>query len=254
MSGAQPPRPRAPWAVDVVTVAPGKLLGLMEGGVLARARRDGRISVRVHDLRRWGVGPHRQVDDAPYGGGGGMILRPEPLYEAVEWIRRRRPVEGDRVVLLSPQGVPLDHGAAKRLAAVPRIVLLCGHYEGVDERVREGLADEELSVGQAVLTGGELPAVAVVDAASRFISGVLGQSGAADRDSFADGLLESPYYTRPMEYRGRRVPEVLRSGDHGAIARWRAERAREATRTKRPELLGRESAASAGAARGGEKR
>jgi tRNA (guanine37-N1)-methyltransferase len=239
--------------VDIVTVSPAKFLGLMESGVLARARRAGRLGVRIHDLRRWGIGPHRQVDDAPYGGGGGMILRPEPLYEAVESIRLRRPVAGDRVVLLSPQGGPLDHAAARRLAGLPRVILLCGQYEGVDERVRGGLADEELSVGDVVLSGGELPAAAVVDAASRFISGVLGQPGAAERDSFADGLLESPYYTRPREYRGRQVPQVLQSGDHGAIARWRAERAREATRTKRPDLLERESGRGAGAARGGQK-
>lgn len=226
------------FTLDVVTLFPAAFCGAFEGGVVARARRAGRVALRLHDLRRWGVGRHRQVDDPPYGGGGGMILRPEPLYRAVEWIRGRYPVAGDRVVLLSPQGAVLGHSAARRLAGLPRAILLCGHYEGVDERVREGLADEELSLGDVVLTGGELPAMAVLDAVSRFIPGVLGQSGAAEKDSFAEGLLESPYYTRPIEYRGRRVPDVLRSGDHGAIARWRAESARRATREKRPDLLG----------------
>jgi tRNA (guanine37-N1)-methyltransferase len=195
------------------------------------------VAVRVHDLRRFGIGPHRQVDDAPYGGGGGMVLRPEPFFDAVDSIRARFPEPRGRVALLSPQGKPLEHDGAKGLAASGRLILLCGRYEGVDERVREGLADEELSVGSAVLTGGELPAMAVIDAVSRFVPGVLGQADAAERDSFAEGQLESPYYTRPPEFRGMRVPEVLLSGDHGAIARWRAERAREATRTKRPDLL-----------------
>lgn len=222
---------------DVVTLFPGLFAGPLQESILARARRRGLVAVRVHDLRRFGIGPHRQVDDAPYGGGGGMVLRPEPFFDAVDSIRARFPEPRGRVALLSPQGKPLEHDGAKGLAASGRLILLCGRYEGVDERVREGLADEELSVGSAVLTGGELPAMAVIDAVSRFVPGVLGQADAAERDSFAEGQLESPYYTRPPEFRGMRVPEVLLSGDHGAIARWRAERAREATRTKRPDLL-----------------
>jgi tRNA (guanine37-N1)-methyltransferase len=166
-----------------------------------------------------------------------MILRPEPLFGAVEWIRERYPVAGDRVILLSPQGRKLTHPVAKELAGLSRIILLCGRYEGIDERVRRDLADEELSVGDVVLTGGELPAMMVIDAVSRFVPGVLGRSEAADFDSFAEGLLDSPYYTRPAVFRGERVPEVLLSGDHGAVARWRAEQAREATRQKRPDLL-----------------
>ena len=222
---------------DVVTLFPGLFVGPLQESILARARRRGLVAVRVHDLRRFGIGPHRQVDDAPYGGGGGMVLRPEPFFDAVDSIRARFPEPRGTVALLSPQGKPLDHDGAKGLAASGRLILLCGRYEGVDDRVREGLADEELSVGSAVLTGGELPAMAVIDAVSRFVPGVLGQADAAERDSFAEGQLESPYYTRPPEFRGMRVPEVLLSGDHGAIARWRAERAREATRTKRPDLL-----------------
>ena len=165
-----------------------------------------------------------------------MILRPEPLFEAVDWIRERHPAKHETVVLLSPQGPRLDHGAARRLAGHDRIILLCGRYEGVDERVRQNLAHEELSVGDVVLTGGELPAMMVADAVARFVPGVLGQAGAAERDSFADGQLESPYYTRPAEYRGNGVPEVLLSGDHAAIERWRSEQARAVTRAKRPDL------------------
>lgn len=225
---------------DVVTLFPSMFFGPLEDGVLARARRAGRCALRVHDLRRWGVGPNRQVDDLPYGGGGGMVLRPEPLFDAVAWIRERYPASDERVVLMSPQGPPLDPGSARRLASHERVILLCGRYEGVDERVREGLADEELSVGDAVLTGGELPALAVVDAVARFVPGVLGDPEAADRDSFADGLLEHPHYTRPASYRGLDVPAILRSGDHGRIQAWRREQSLRVTRRKRPDLLERE--------------
>jgi tRNA (guanine37-N1)-methyltransferase len=225
-----------PMTIDIVTLFPGMFFGPMQESILAKARRLGSFAVRIHDLRRWGVGPHAQVDDTPFGGGGGMILKPEPLFEAVNWIRSAYPAEQDRIVLLSPQGGRLGHHSAKRLAAFDRIILLCGRYEGVDERIREFLADEELSVGDLVVTGGELPAMLAVDAISRFVPGVLGRPQAAEEDSFADGQLDSPYYTRPAIYRGRSVPEVLLSGDHGAIARWRAEKAREATRTKRPDL------------------
>jgi tRNA (guanine37-N1)-methyltransferase len=230
--------------LDIVTLFPSMFFGPLEAGVLGRGRRSGHIGVRLHDLRRWGIGRARQVDDTPYGGGGGMILRPEPLFAAVDWIRGRFPAEHDRVILLSPQGAKLDHAGARRLAGEGRLILLCGRYEGVDERVREALADEELSIGDLVLTGGELPAMMVADAVARFIPGVLGRSGAAEAESFADGLLESPYYTRPLEYRGLRVPDVLASGDHGAIARWREEKARAVTRDKRPDLLDRDDSAT----------
>jgi tRNA (guanine37-N1)-methyltransferase len=226
--------------LDIVTLFPSMFFGPLDSGVLGRARRNGHVAIRLHDLRRWGIGRQRQVDDTPYGGGGGMVLRPEPLYGAVEWIRSTYPALRERVILLSPQGRKLDHERARELAGLERVILLCGRYEGVDERVREGLADEEMSIGDLVLTGGELPAMMVTDAVARFIPGVLGQSGAAETESFADGLLESPYYTRPVEFRGLRVPDVLTSGDHGAIARWRAERAHEATRSKRPDLLDRD--------------
>jgi len=222
---------------DVVTLFPGLFTGGLQESILGRARRAGKVAVRLHDLRRWGIGPHRQVDDTPYGGGGGMILRPEPFFAAVDWVRREYPASPERVVLLSPQGRRLTHDSARRLAGFERLILLCGRYEGVDERVREGLADEELSIGDMVLTGGELPAMVAIDAVSRFIPGVLGRKEAAEEDSFAQGQLDSPYYTRPPEFRGRAVPEVLLSGDHRAISRWREEMAHEATRTKRPDLL-----------------
>jgi len=222
---------------DVVTLFPGLFTGGLQESILGRARRAGKVAVRLHDLRRWGIGSHRQVDDTPYGGGGGMILRPEPFFEAVDWVRSEYPAARERVVLLSPQGSRLTHDSARRLAGFERLILLCGRYEGVDERVREGLADEELSIGDMVLTGGELPAMVAIDAVSRFIPGVLGRKEAAEEDSFAQGQLDSPYYTRPPVFRGRAVPEVLLSGDHQAISRWREDMAQEATRTKRPDLL-----------------
>ena len=222
---------------DVVTLFPSMFQGPLQDSVLARGRRAGKIAVRIHELRRWGLGRHRLVDDTPYGGGGGMVLRPEPIFDAVEWIRQRYPEPSERVVLMSPQGSRLSHSSAERLAGYRRLILLCGRYEGVDERVRMALADEELSVGDYVLTGGELPAMVAIDAVSRFVSGVLGRTQAASEDSFAERELEHPYYTRPAEFRGMKVPEVLLEGDHAAIDRWRQARSREVTLRKRPDLL-----------------
>jgi tRNA (guanine37-N1)-methyltransferase len=166
-----------------------------------------------------------------------MVLRPEPFFEALTWIRARYPAPRERVVLLSPQGAPLDHDAARRLAGYDRLIVLCGRYEGVDERVREALVDEEISLGDVVLTGGELPALALVDAVARFVPGVLGNAASAADDSFARGALDHPHYTRPAEYADRRVPEVLLGGDHGAIERWRRAQSLRATRLKRPDLF-----------------
>lgn len=222
---------------DLVTAFPAIFVGALEEGVLARARRRGPLGVRVHDLRRFGIGPHRQLDDAPYGGGAGMVMKPEPLFEAVRWIRDRWPAEHERVVLLSPQGTRLDHAHAARLSRTDRVILLCGRYEGIDERVREGLADEELSVGDFVVSGGEIPALLVLDAVARLVPGVLGNENSAAFDSFAEGRLDHPHWTRPAEYRGMRVPEVLLSGDHEAVRRFREERSWEATRAKRPDLM-----------------
>lgn len=222
---------------DVVTLFPGMFQGPLDDGVLARARRGGTIGIRIHDLRRWGVGPQRQVDDAPFGGGAGMVLKPEPFFEALDWIRATYPSPHERVVLLSPQGTRLDHGVARRLAGYERLVLLCGRYEGVDERVGETLVDEELSVGDVVLTGGELPAMMVIDAVARLVPGVLGNVASASDESFASGALDFPSYTRPASFRGMDVPKVLLSGDHGAVARWREDRRGAATRAKRPDLI-----------------
>jgi tRNA (guanine37-N1)-methyltransferase len=222
---------------DVVTLFPSMFQGPLDDGMLARARRAGRLGVRVHDLRRFGAGEKRRVDDAPFGGGPGMILKPEPFFDAVSWLRARFPSSNDRIVLLSPQGRPFDHAAALRLANYDRVVLLCGRYEGIDERVSSGLADEEISVGDVVLTGGELPSLLVIDAIARLVPGVLGNEASAEAESFASGLLDHPSYTRPAEYHGLSVPPVLLSGDHGAIARWRGEHARAATREKRPDLI-----------------
>jgi tRNA (guanine37-N1)-methyltransferase len=222
---------------DVITLFPGMFHGPLDDGMLARARRAGRVGVRLHDLRRFGAGPKRQVDDAPFGGGPGMVLKPEPFFDAVAFVRSRFPAQSERVVLLSPQGAPFDHLAAARLAAYERIILLCGRYEGIDERVAEGLADEAVSAGDVVLTGGEIPAMLVIDAVARLVPGVLGNAESAEHDSFATGLLDAPSYTRPAEYRGLSVPSVLLSGDHQAIDRWRRERAQSATSDRRPDLL-----------------
>jgi tRNA (guanine37-N1)-methyltransferase len=205
--------------------------------MLARARRAGKLGVRVHDLRRFGIGAQRQVDDAPFGGGPGMLLKPEPLFEAVAFVRARYPAASERVVLLSPQGRPFDHAVAGRLAGLDRVILLCGRYEGVDDRVRAELADEEISTGDVVLTGGELPAMMIVDAVARLVPGVLGNAASAAAESFATGLLDFPSFTRPAMYRGLPVPPVLLSGDHRAIERWRHDSARDATRAKRPDLI-----------------
>jgi tRNA (guanine37-N1)-methyltransferase len=234
---------------DVITLFPGMFHGPLDDGVLARARRSGKVAVRIHDLRRFGVGPQQQVDDAPFGGGAGMVLKPEPFFAAVEWLRETHPAATERVVLMSPQGAKLDHATARRLAAYDRVVLLCGRYEGVDERVNDALVDEEISVGDVVLTGGELPAMMLIDAVSRLVPGVLGNADSAADDSFATGLLDFPSYTRPAAFRGLDVPPVLLSGDHGAVARWRHERARAATQAKRPDLISTDDSTSASARR-----
>jgi tRNA (guanine37-N1)-methyltransferase len=221
--------------IDVVALFPELFDAPLRTSLLGRAVADGVLDVRVHDLRRHGLGRHRSVDDEPYGGGAGMVLRPEPIFAAVEAVAG----EGAHVVLLSPRGTTLDHPVASRLAAVPQLVLVCGRYEGVDERVAEHLADEEVSVGDFVLAGGELAALVVIEAVARLVPGVLGNESSLVTESHASGFLEHPHYTRPAEFRGWRVPEVLLSGDHGAVERWRAEQSALITRRRRPDLLGR---------------
>lgn len=219
--------------IDIVTLFPGIVTGALQESILGRAQAKGLVEIRVVNLRDWGEGRHRVTDDYPFGGGGGMVLKPEPLFLCVEALRG----PGARVVLLDPQGRPFSQEVAQELATVGQLILLCGRYEGVDERVREHLVDDAISIGDYVLTGGELPALAVTDAVVRLIPGVLGDEAAPAKDSFSAGLLEGPHYTRPEEYRGWRVPEVLLSGDHARIARWRREMALGRTWQRRPDLL-----------------
>ncbi len=222
---------------DIITAFPGMFDGPLSHSIVRRARERGLVTVRLHDLRDHATGPHRKVDDVPYGGGGGMVLMPGPLFSAVEAIRRHHPSARSRTILLCPQGRPYDQEEAKRLAGCERLILICGRYEGVDERVREHLADEEISIGDYVLTGGEIPAMVLVDSLTRLLPGALGDEEAPRNDSFYNGRLDHPHYTRPPDFRGLKVPEVLRSGDHGKIAAWRDARALEATARKRPDLL-----------------
>lgn len=222
--------------IDVITAFPEVFEPVMGSGMLGIARAKGALEFAAHDLRDWALpGVHRQIDDSPYGGGSGMVLRAEPVFEAVEAVTTmddRAPL----IVLMSPQGEPFDQACAERLATHDRLLLLCGRYEGFDERIRS-LAGMEVSIGDYVLTGGELAAMVVSDAVTRLLPGVLGGETSAEEESFTTGLLEYPHYTRPAEYRGMSVPEILRSGDHGKIARWRREQALLRTARRRPDLL-----------------
>jgi len=220
--------------IDVLTLFPAMFAGPLDESIIARARRNGLLELNIHDLRNWTHDRHRTVDDKPFGGGPGMLLKPEPIFEAVEALARPQ----TRVVLLSPAGRPFKQSIARELAQVEDLLLICGHYEGFDERVRERLAHDELSIGDYVLTNGALPAMVVIDAVARLLPGALGDEESASEESFSNGLLEYPQYTRPAEFRGMKVPEVLLSGNHAQIARWRAEQARGRTRSRRPDLLG----------------
>ena len=219
--------------IDVITIFPSIFRGPLEASLLGRATEAGLLVVRVHDLRDWSTDRHRTVDDESYGGGPGMVMKPEPFFAAVESLDPDR----GRVLLLSPAGRRLDQAFVRELAAESHLTLLSGRYEGVDERVVEGLPAEEVSIGDYVLSGGEVPALVLIEAVARLIPGVIGKEGSHERDSFAEpGELDHPHYTRPAEFRGMAVPEVLRSGDHGAIERWRRDAAREKTRRNRPDL------------------
>jgi tRNA (guanine37-N1)-methyltransferase len=224
--------------VDVLTIFPRLFAPFLEESILGSALRRGLLAVAVHDLRDWTQDRHRSVDDAPYGGGPGMVLRPEPLVAAIEALAGPKgPARKARVVLLSPQGSRLDQAGLAALAHEEHLVLVCGRYEGVDQRAIDLAVDAELSVGDYVLSGGEVPALVVIEGVARLLPGVVGNPESVAHESFQAGLLEGPHYTRPPIFGGLAVPEVLRSGDHAAVARWRAERARERTRARRPDLL-----------------
>lgn len=221
----------------ILTIFPDFFQGPFQHGVVAKAAEAGIIEIHIHDLRNWTHDRHRTVDDRPFGGGEGMLLKPAPIFEAVEGIWPERTFE-QRLVLLSAQGQRFDQEAARRLSQYKQLFLICGRYEGVDERVAEHLADEELSVGDFVLSGGELGAALVVDCVARLLPGVLGNEDSALQESFSEaGLLDCPQYTRPADFRGWKVPEILLSGNHEEIRRWRRELARQKTARNRPDLL-----------------
>jgi tRNA (guanine37-N1)-methyltransferase len=217
---------------DVFTLFPGMFRGPFEESILKRAQEQGLISLALHNIRDITTDKHHVVDDYPYGGGAGMVMKPEPVFASVEAV-----YQGGPIILLTPQGRLFTQRVAQGLAAEARITLICGHYEGVDERIRQHLATDELSLGDFVLTGGELAAMVVMDAVSRLVPGVLGDPGSVVEESHSSGLLEYPQYTRPPDFRGWRVPDMLLSGNHGAIARWRRKEALRRTRARRPDLL-----------------
>jgi tRNA (guanine37-N1)-methyltransferase len=237
--------------IDLLTIFPGFFDGPLTTSLVATARDQGMLDVRIHDLRDWTTDRHRSVDGAPYGGGAGMVMRADVLIAAAESVWNDVPpgspvhppmhVAGGsrpRTVLLTPRGRPLDQALVRELAQEDRLVLLCGRSDGIDERVHELVATDEVSVGDYVLMGGEVAAAAIVEAVIRLLPGVLGNAESPREESFEQGLLEHPHYTRPAEFRGHAVPDVLRSGDHGAVAAWRHDRALERTRDVRPDLLG----------------
>lgn len=224
--------------IDVLTLFPAMFSTYLGQSILQRAQAAGLLTIGVHNIRDYAEGRHRVTDEPPFGGGGGMVLKPEPIFAAVEAVMAGAAAgEQPRRILLSPQGRQLTGTLAAELAAEPWLLFICGRYEGVDERVRAHLADDEISIGDYVLTGGELAALVVIDALARHVPGVLGDEHAATRDSFATGLLEGPHYTRPVSFRGWDVPDVLRSGHAGRIERWRREAALRFTWQRRPDLL-----------------
>jgi tRNA (guanine37-N1)-methyltransferase len=220
--------------IDIITLFPDMFKGPFDMSMIWKAKEKGLVEINFIDLREYGLGPRRQVDDTPYGGGDGMVLRVEPIFAAVEAAKQANP--GASVAIMTPRGQRYNQPLAKELSASRGLIILAGHYEGFDERIM-ALADYQLSIGDYVLTGGELPAMVVVDSIVRLLPGVLGGELSAQDESFADGLLEYPHYTRPEEFRGMRVPEVLLSGHHAEIERWRRDQAREITKKDRPDLI-----------------
>lgn len=219
--------------VDVLTLFPEMFVGPLDASIVQRARTGGKLDLKIHNLRDYAHNRHRKVDDHPFGGGPGMILKPEPIFEAVEALASER----TKVILMTPSGRPFTQQIARELAGETALLLICGSYEGFDERVRRELADDELSIGDYVLTNGALPAMVIIDAVTRLLPGVLGDDESSTEESFSDGMLEYPHYTRPAEFRGMKVPDVLLSGNHAEIAKWRAEQSKQRTREVRPDLL-----------------
>jgi tRNA (guanine37-N1)-methyltransferase len=219
--------------IDVLTLFPAMFAGPLDESIIKRARLKGLLDLKIHDLRQWTHDRHRTVDERPFGGGPGMLMKPEPLFEAVESLRRKK----TRVILFSPSGRKFDQAIARELAQQEDLLLVTGHYEGFDERVRLALVDDELSIGDYVLTNGALPAMVVVDAVTRLLPGALGDDESSRDESFSAGLLEYPQYTRPADFRGMKVPEILLSGNHAEIEKWRREQARLRTKERRPDLL-----------------
>ena len=219
--------------IDVLTLFTAMFVGPLDESIIKRARQAGLLDLRLHQLRDWAHDRHKTVDDRPFGGGPGMLLKPEPIFEAVESLAR----ENTRVILLSPAGRKFDQSIARELALQGHLLLVTGYYEGFDERIREALADDELSIGDYVLTNGALPAMVVIDAVTRLLPGALGDDTSSHDESFSHGLLEYPQYTRPAEFRGMKVPEMLVSGHHAEISRWRQDQAKLRTEERRPDLM-----------------
>ncbi len=226
--------------IDIVTALPGIVAGPLDQSILRRAAEKDRVDIRIHDIRQYAVGKHRQVDDMPYGGGAGMVLKPEPIFACIERLQEEAEQAGrkiDEVIYLTPDGEVLDQKTANQLSLCTWLVLLAGHYKGVDQRVRDALVTREISIGDYVLSGGELPALVLVDAVVRLLPGVLNDATSALSDSFQDSLLDAPAYTRPAVFRGMEVPSVLLSGDHSQIEGWREEQRMQKTLERRPDLL-----------------
>lgn len=225
--------------IDIISAVPQTLTSVLEASILKRAREGGLVEIAVHNLHDYGLGKYRQVDDTPFGGGAGMILRPEPIFDCIEKLKGQR--RYDEVIYLTPDGELFTQSEANRLSLMRNLILLCGHYKGIDERARQALITREISIGDYVLTGGELPALVVADAIVRLLPGALGDSESALTDSFQTGMLDAPLYTRPAVYRDMPVPDILIGGDHAKIAAWREEEAERRTRERRPGLLPDES-------------
>lgn len=227
---------------DIITVFPELFAGVLDCGIIRRARQSGLVDIRIINLRDFAKDKHRSVDDRPYGGGEGMVFMPAPLFEAIEFCRGREKSLDSQVILLTPQGIPWTQNLAAKFATIPHQILICGRYEGVDQRVIDCLVDREISIGDFVLTGGEIPAMVILDSVIRLIPGALGCRESAINESFSTGLLDYPQYTRPADFRGLPVPEVLLSGDHARIDEWRKKQALEKTKRARPELVGKKLA------------